>query len=177
PVDKFINAWYQCTQDAIVDETTGQIDFEKLFAARDALTARTSPTVLAKAMPYINRNKNAMIIRAQAVYNTYMNLPKYDGLSKEQAKQVDEFKQEWETLRLASVPNPKQVAAQKFPAGYRMYEARGKQASKARRRFMYRNGKDSSNGYTTNGTLINLFYADLTMADLLEYQPEMASIL
>ena len=176
-VDDFIDAWYQCSQDAIIDEASGAIDFDKLFAARDALTAKTAPIVVAKAMPYINRNKDKSYLAASNAYKRYMALPKYTGLTKKQAALVDEFKAEWNTLRLASVPNAKEVAARKFRNGARMYEATGKQTSAARKRFMFRNGKDSSDGYTRNGTLINLFYSDLALPDLLEVQPGLAASL
>lgn len=185
-VDKFIDAYYQISDDAIVkgtEGTTDQMDFDKLFADREALIAKSNPLVVAQAMPYINRHKDPDILRAEQIYNEYMRLPKYDGVTPEQAEHIDEWKDLWGTLRDSGVPDPKREAYNRDPEGYHLYEKYGKQASRARREFKYANGHDSKGikmpdgsikVYTEKGYWINLFYGDLTLTDLLEAQPEMA---
>jgi hypothetical protein len=87
PVDNFIEAWYKAAEDAKVE---GETDLDKMNQIRNQLTDSTPAPIVERAMAYLNRNKSPEYAQAQKLMNEYQRMPKYMGLSDEQAKMVSE---------------------------------------------------------------------------------------
>jgi hypothetical protein len=177
PVDAFIDAWYRTAETAEIDpnSATGDIDFEKFFAAREALVAKTPPAVVAKAREYIDRNKDPLLVAANAAYQKYRALPLYRGLDTTQSKAVQEFVNAATAFKYSSglpaYADAKQVRLAlyksdpvKWATAWALYRRYGTKTSKEREAFKYVDG-DKRKGFSQEWMLIKTFYGGLTLPE------------
>lgn len=166
-VDRFIDAWYAIPA-ALADPETGAASGADIVELREQLKKQFPPDVVKQALAYIYRRRAPEYQQAVEQYREYQNIPRYLGMSREQANRAVAFMARYTDARQANPYVDPQVTwaklAQFDPEGARLAKEAAKRQNPARR------------AYWAAHPLLHIYFSDLSPEELTVVSPSYAAM-